>query len=110
MASATSMAVGRRGGPLKTMCSRKWASPLVRSASPREPAHTKTLTLTDWAVGRGVVTTRRPPSRLLISQVALIGASIAARPLRGEGGDVLALHQSVWIRLRILSRKLLSFR
>src|SRR3970282_838017 len=55
------------------MCSRKWASPLVRTSSAREPAPTNTLTLTDWAVGTGVVTTRRPPSSSLISQVMGMG-------------------------------------
>src|SRR5438105_15433763 len=38
----------------------KCETPFVRRSSPREPTPTKTLTLTDCAVGMGVVTTRMP--------------------------------------------------
>src|SRR6266545_223439 len=69
MASATSTAVGRLSVPLNIMCSRKCASPFVRSSSPRDPAPTKTLTLTDCAEAIDVVTTRRPPVSSLISGV-----------------------------------------
>src|SRR3990172_9613498 len=78
------MAVGRFSVPLNTMCSRKWASPFVRTSSAREPAPTNTFTLTDCAVGTGVVTTRRPPSSSLISQVIDIGppsSGIGSRPV-----------------------------
>src|SRR3989337_2393607 len=80
------MAVGRFSVPLNTICSRKWASPFVRPSSARDPAPTNTLTLTDCAVGTGVVTTRRPPSSSLISGVMVMGssASIAGRRPRDE--------------------------
>ena len=73
IASATSTAVGRFGVPLNIMCSRKWAIPLMRSASPRDPAPTKRFTLTDCADGIGVVTTRRPSASWVISGVTGMG-------------------------------------
>jgi hypothetical protein len=39
---------------------------LVRRSSPREPTPTKTFTLTDCAVGTGVVTTLKPFASLEI--------------------------------------------
>src|SRR2546422_2843563 len=61
MASATAIAVGRLGVPLNAMCSMKCATPWIRSLSPRDPAPTNTLTLTDCDAASGVVTTRSPP-------------------------------------------------
>src|SRR2546426_12737520 len=51
------------------MCSRKCANPFVLSASPRDPAPTQTLMLTDCAEGIGVVTTRKPSARVLTSEI-----------------------------------------
>ena len=51
------------------MCSRKCARPFVRGSSPRDPAPTKMLMLTDCADGIDVVTTRSPPDSSLTSEL-----------------------------------------
>ncbi len=50
--------------------------PLVRRSSIREPTPTKMQTLTDCAVGIGVVTTRSPLSSVSICQVVVMSPSI----------------------------------
>ena len=84
MASAMSIAVGRRSVPLNTICSRKWATPPFAFARPGSGADEDVDA--DGFGGTGVVTTRRPFSWLTsgVTGMMPVYRAVCLRSAEGE--------------------------
>ena len=69
---------GRVGVPLKTMCSKKWATPLFLGVSSIEPTPTQTSAIATPVPGRGTTSTSSPLSNTLRTTLTLASVPAAA--------------------------------